>query len=163
MPRFDMTWAAESSLCAVCLEDLTEPSLRGSANCNHYFHTQCVETWLAGKHSCPICRQGDLPAVDVSDADVEMTDAETEPPVLRQPSSAFSWLWTLLMTLPWPRAQAAPDPEWDASRGIGDWRARLQRIYDAEAAAEAESDDDDDDDEADAAAPHTTGGLIPGR
>ena len=61
------------------------------------------------------------------------------------------------MIVPWPRTkQAAAEPSsgsaaaaaveepWDASRGIGDWRARMQKIYDAEA---AESDNDSDDDE----------------
>ena len=56
------------------------------------------------------------------------------------------------MVFPWPRASnpaAPPTEEWDASRGIGDWRARMQRIYDAEAAADDDDDDDDDGDDDD--------------
>jgi hypothetical protein len=52
------------------------------------------------------------------------------------------------MVMPVPKSwlpQTPPaDEEWDASRGIGDWRARLQRIYDAEAAADAAGDSDVD-------------------
>ena len=82
--------------------------------------------------------------------------SEESPPAA---ASSFSWLWTLLMIVPVPRSWTAAqgndeEEEWDASRGIGDWRARLQRIYDAEAAAEAagatdddDGDDDDDDDD----------------
>ena len=70
----------------------------------------------------------------------------------------FTWL-TLLLT-PWPRspgggadnrgAGTGGAEEWNAARGIGDWRARMERIYAAEAAAEtAGSNDDDDDDDDD--------------
>ena len=141
-------WASEASLCAICLEPFAEPSLRGSSECNHYFHEACISTWLLEEKSCPICRR-------VPDAiDITNDDAVTPAPPAPVPQSRLSWLWSFLMILPWPRSSAATDEPWDASRGIGDWRARMQAIYDAEAAAEAateeeESDDDDDEEEED--------------
>ena len=60
------------------------------------------------------------------------------------------------MVMPWQRA-AAPvsndEEPWDASRGVGDWRARMQAIYDAENAAEDDEDEDEDEDDVGAAAP----------
>lgn len=127
-------------MCAVCLEDVQEPAQRGSASCNHYFHEACVTVWLAEEKSCPVCRRAPDKEIDVSDT----AEAVTPPP---QPPSRLSWMWTLLLALPWPTAQTAPDPTWDASHGVGDWRARMQRIYDAEAAAEEEDDDDSEPDD----------------
>ena len=91
-------------------------------------------------------------------------DAQTEEAAAPPSGSGFGgWLLTLLSILPWPRqtesTETGGEEDWDASRGIGDWRARMQRIYDAEAAAEAagEEDSDEEEEEADAVA------SVPGR
>ena len=60
------------------------------------------------------------------------------------------------MLVPWP---SKPKPcegeeEWDAAKGIGDWQARMERLYAAEAAEDDSTDDDDvDDDDAAVAQP----------
>jgi ubiquitin-protein ligase len=46
--------------CPVCLGDYvasdTTMSIRKLANCQHHFHTACLETWLSNKSSCPLCK-----------------------------------------------------------------------------------------------------------
>ena len=98
-----------------------------------------------------------------------MPTAETpaEPPTADltpapAPQSRFSWLWSFLVVAPfspWPRNNSSqpPDEEWDAVNGVGDWRARLQKIYDEEERqaakqddeSESESDDSEDETEQD--------------
>jgi hypothetical protein len=40
--------------CAICLSKLYDPCY---LNCNHSFHTKCVNKWLAYSNTCPVCRQ----------------------------------------------------------------------------------------------------------
>ncbi len=49
--------------CAICLENLNHPagSLNGArdiikTSCNHYFHNDCLLTWININRNCPICR-----------------------------------------------------------------------------------------------------------
>eukprot|EP00049_Salpingoeca_infusionum_P012834 m.237988 g.237988 ORF g.237988 m.237988 type:complete len:678 (-) comp15281_c0_seq3:739-2772(-) len=62
---------AEEDMCAVCLDGLSK-STQLMLPCRHQFHDECVSTWLATHHSCPICKYnllygGHLP--DVSQAE----------------------------------------------------------------------------------------------
>ncbi|CAE7269246.1 E3 ubiquitin-protein ligase [Symbiodinium microadriaticum] len=43
--------------CAVCLEDFRDGDLVRVLRCFHTFHRDCVDTWLARNHLCPICKQ----------------------------------------------------------------------------------------------------------
>ncbi|XP_043715161.1 E3 ubiquitin-protein ligase ATL4-like isoform X2 [Telopea speciosissima] len=57
---FDSVTGLKSSStvdCAVCLSKL-EPhdKLRLLPLCCHAFHAQCIDTWLASSHTCPLCR-----------------------------------------------------------------------------------------------------------
>ena len=68
-------------------------------------------------------------------------------PAAPQQQSRFSWLWSFLVVAPfspWPRnnSNQPPDEEWDAANGVGDWRARLQKIYDEEERQAAKQDDE---------------------
>jgi len=44
--------------CVICselfIDSKTQPI--SSANCEHYFHTECITTWYKQKADCPICR-----------------------------------------------------------------------------------------------------------
>lgn len=43
--------------CAVCLENFKGgEKCRSLPSCGHYFHAQCIETWLLKTPICPICR-----------------------------------------------------------------------------------------------------------
>lgn len=134
---------AACDICAECFEYIATDPKRGSPTCNHYFHSDC----LGGATTCTICCH--TPAMPEP-----APEEEPEEPEEARTPSRMSWLWTFLMILPLPRHWvAAPtgggDEAWDASRGIGDWRARMQKIYDAEQNEAGDADDDDDDDDGD--------------
>lgn len=43
--------------CAVCLTDFKDQdTLRLLPKCNHVFHPQCIDSWLASHVTCPVCR-----------------------------------------------------------------------------------------------------------
>ncbi|KAG9029758.1 hypothetical protein FRB95_004910 [Tulasnella sp. JGI-2019a] len=44
--------------CAICL-DAYKPTdeVLGIAECSHYFHARCFETWLDMGSNCPVCRR----------------------------------------------------------------------------------------------------------
>jgi hypothetical protein len=47
----------EPESCSICMEQLhTGQQVRSIAGCVHTFHAGCVETWLAQKPACPLCR-----------------------------------------------------------------------------------------------------------
>ncbi|KAJ1279570.1 hypothetical protein BS78_04G165300 [Paspalum vaginatum] len=49
--------AAVVEECVVCLADLEDgEEARFLPCCNHGFHAQCVDTWLASRSTCPLCR-----------------------------------------------------------------------------------------------------------
>ncbi|KAL6627199.1 hypothetical protein ACP70R_030925 [Stipagrostis hirtigluma subsp. patula] len=50
--------------CAVCLGALDEgQTVRRLPGCDHVFHQECIDVWLASRASCPICRRkADEPA-----------------------------------------------------------------------------------------------------
>jgi hypothetical protein len=59
---------ADTTECAICLEDLSKesgaitivetlpPTADGKIQCGHKFHKTCIETALALKQVCPVCR-----------------------------------------------------------------------------------------------------------
>ncbi|KAL3529576.1 hypothetical protein ACH5RR_008898 [Cinchona calisaya] len=49
---------SRSSLeCAVCLENFKDgEKCRLLPKCNHCFHADCIDSWLAKTAACPICR-----------------------------------------------------------------------------------------------------------
>ena len=58
-------------ICTVCQSNFEKDSIIFELHCKHIFHKECVNTWLARKNICPLCRQplfenydvriGDLP------------------------------------------------------------------------------------------------------
>ena len=55
----------EQTECPICLESLSltpegkalPPDGVGMLPCNHRFHTECIQPWLARESRCPTCRQ----------------------------------------------------------------------------------------------------------
>ncbi|GLT56247.1 hypothetical protein SLA2020_293050 [Shorea laevis] len=48
--------------CAVCLSEFEDhETLRLIPKCNHVFHTDCIDAWLARHTTCPVCRANLVP------------------------------------------------------------------------------------------------------
>ncbi|CAN6235118.1 unnamed protein product [Urochloa humidicola] len=67
----------EALECAVCLAELADgEAARFLPRCGHGFHAECVDLWLRGHPTCPLCR------VDV---DVDKAAGSPPPPSLALP------------------------------------------------------------------------------
>ncbi|KAL1826488.1 hypothetical protein ACET3Z_004900 [Daucus carota] len=45
------------STCAICLSEYKpNDTLRTIPECNHYFHSDCIDEWLQLNATCPVCR-----------------------------------------------------------------------------------------------------------
>lgn len=40
--------------CSICLDDEKDSIVK--LNCDHFFHKDCIKSWLRREMSCPICR-----------------------------------------------------------------------------------------------------------
>jgi len=50
--------------CAVCLSEFTDGDECSTLpNCNHDFHSLCIEPWFASHSNCPLCRAPVQPAM----------------------------------------------------------------------------------------------------
>jgi E3 ubiquitin-protein ligase ATL6/9/15/31/42/55 len=48
--------------CAVCLNEFEdEETLRLIPKCDHVFHPECIDAWLASHTTCPVCRANLIP------------------------------------------------------------------------------------------------------
>ncbi|KAI3701636.1 hypothetical protein L6452_26866 [Arctium lappa] len=60
LPSFQYSAAAAtfSGDCSICLENFKESELcRSLPECDHVFHTHCVDSWLTKVANCPVCRR----------------------------------------------------------------------------------------------------------
>lgn len=62
-PTFLYSEVKESKLgkglleCAICLSEFEDDeSLRLLPKCDHVFHSECIDAWLSGHNTCPVCR-----------------------------------------------------------------------------------------------------------
>ncbi|WVZ48948.1 hypothetical protein U9M48_000334 [Paspalum notatum var. saurae] len=52
----------KESTCPVCLADFDDGEpVRVLPECMHYYHAECIDTWLRGSNSCPMCRAETTP------------------------------------------------------------------------------------------------------
>ncbi|KAK4726267.1 hypothetical protein R3W88_031184 [Solanum pinnatisectum] len=59
--------------CAVCLNEFEEEeTLRLLPNCDHVFHPECIDAWLAFRTTCPVCR------TNLKTKPIKQTDPQNE-------------------------------------------------------------------------------------
>lgn len=46
----------DQTKCTVCLEDLKEGECLKSLPCVHFYHKDCIDSWLMVGHTCPVCK-----------------------------------------------------------------------------------------------------------
>jgi hypothetical protein len=46
----------DQTKCPVCLEDFTEGECLKSLPCVHFYHKDCIDSWLMVGHNCPVCK-----------------------------------------------------------------------------------------------------------
>jgi|UniRef100_A0A6C0IFR2 hypothetical protein len=48
----------ESIFCSICQDDCKEGErIRSFYECEHSYHSKCIEQWFSEKHTCPTCRK----------------------------------------------------------------------------------------------------------
>ncbi|XP_056166014.1 E3 ubiquitin-protein ligase ATL31-like [Syzygium oleosum] len=64
--------------CAVCLNEFEDDeTLRLIPKCDHVFHPECVDAWLASHVTCPVCRANLVP--QPGEAPFELPELTSEP------------------------------------------------------------------------------------
>ncbi|OAQ26430.1 hypothetical protein K457DRAFT_140347 [Linnemannia elongata AG-77] len=56
---------AEEATCAICLGDYNPDETIRFLPCQHHFHLECVDQWLATDKSCPLCKHDIDKPVDI--------------------------------------------------------------------------------------------------
>jgi E3 ubiquitin-protein ligase ATL6/9/15/31/42/55 len=118
--------------CAVCLSEFEDDeTLRLLPKCSHVFHPDCIDAWLAGHVTCPVCRynltdykKGEMPYPDAitsnsespPDTANEITREEEERPVDLPPE------------LPADAVVLEVKPETEEERRETEEREELERI-----------------------------------
>lgn len=64
------TWTTSTTTCAICRNDIDQPSIEYEANpcentsvglniafgdCGHTYHLDCIQRWLKTRTACPLC------------------------------------------------------------------------------------------------------------
>jgi len=47
----------EDRNCIICMADYEDEDEVRELKCGHYFHKDCIDTWLKRKKICPLCNQ----------------------------------------------------------------------------------------------------------
>jgi E3 ubiquitin-protein ligase RNF38/44 len=54
--NLDIVHATDQTTCVVCMCNFEGRNLIRVLPCSHEFHARCVDKWLKGNRTCPICR-----------------------------------------------------------------------------------------------------------
>ncbi|KAJ7977594.1 RING-H2 finger protein [Quillaja saponaria] len=69
--------------CAVCLSDFEDgDGVRFLPNCNHTFHTHCIDMWFGSHSNCPLCRAEVYPVHGLGSSNLA-------PPQITKPGSDY--------------------------------------------------------------------------
>ena len=52
--ELDQEQEQEQDRCPICLD--VDTANWDTTRCGHSFHHSCLAVWLAGRHTCPVCR-----------------------------------------------------------------------------------------------------------
>ena len=64
--------------CAVCLNEFKEQdNLRLLPKCDHGFHMDCIDSWLACHETCPVCRAKQKPCQDEAAIAIPIVESNT--------------------------------------------------------------------------------------
>ncbi|KAI3976839.1 hypothetical protein MKX01_008697 [Papaver californicum] len=64
--------------CAVCLSEFDDDDvIRLITMCNHSFHSECIDLWLASHTTCPVCRLNLDPSEKSPEVILEVNDTAT--------------------------------------------------------------------------------------
>ncbi|XAR49097.1 hypothetical protein NMG60_11032164 [Bertholletia excelsa] len=67
--------------CAICLNEFEDDeTLRLIPKCDHVFHPECIEAWLASHVTCPVCRANLVPQPGESVLDLHELEHPPEAP-----------------------------------------------------------------------------------
>ncbi|KAJ0130535.1 Uncharacterized protein HZ326_26368 [Fusarium oxysporum f. sp. albedinis] len=51
------TYASSAEVCAICLEVLVDRDDVRRLQCQHVFHSSCIDSWFQNRHvDCPLCK-----------------------------------------------------------------------------------------------------------
>lgn len=91
--------------CVVCLAELEDgEEARFLPCCNHGFHAQCVDAWLASRSTCPLCRINVVATTPGGMAMAPVPALAALPPVPPEPATYTQ------ATCPRPCFSASPTP-----------------------------------------------------
>ena len=74
----DLKMGNAETECAVCLNELKEQdNLRLLPKCDHVFHMDCIDAWLACHETCPVCRAKQKPCQDEAAIAIRIVESNT--------------------------------------------------------------------------------------
>jgi len=71
IPTFLATDQETQKTCSICLENFRPgESLKKLHQCDHFFHSACIDGWLGRRNSCPLCRVPAVPNSSFRNSDI---------------------------------------------------------------------------------------------
>ena len=57
--QYDPDKFKHQKTCSICYEDFVKDDKITPLSCDirHYFHSECIETWMKEKNQCPLCKK----------------------------------------------------------------------------------------------------------
>ena len=74
------SWQAEASddhKCAVCYCNFERGEELRVLGCSHRFHVDCIDGWLRGRPTCPMCKVSIKAEQDQAEQDAELSEVAT--------------------------------------------------------------------------------------
>mmetsp|Transcript_7979 Transcript_7979/g.20112 ORF Transcript_7979/g.20112 Transcript_7979/m.20112 type:complete len:335 (-) Transcript_7979:27-1031(-) len=75
LPFNELMFQKEDAMCAICLSEYEVDQPIRYLPCNHHFHSECVDQWLASNKTCPFCKQ-EIDAANFIQKDLGSSDGD---------------------------------------------------------------------------------------